>query len=632
MRSWLVRDAFRGPGRFWLGILVAVSLSMPGYAQDLPNPVSNLQLIPAGSLVIPMDNPNQNEGAQFNIRAYGLAVNLLNNDIPLKWAIRAGKAKDGVDFTAMAGRIAPDVQPAVSMSFAGGPIIVHAAYASQARTRITAWNAAAPTRRVRVFEITQDVWVDVRYELTFKPRPFVNSTNANVNTGVLDLAGIPYTVGGNAAILGNGCNTILLEPHNTTTTAIREIRTFLESGGNFYAQCASVAAFENQSTHGRFLTIGGTTGLTVSNTSNTDTYLHPDLGFSQFIGNIDFNPGGSEMDWRLSTGASFQAHAHPHTRANGSYTAATQPYSAMVGKVRQGMGGMVFYLGGHDHRGTTLETLNLQRMMLNAVLTPADRPVVCNILVAVPDLTIEKTSSGMFYVDSLATYSITVNNIGNGPTASTIVVTDHLPTGLTFDSASGAGWSFSHSGQTVTAEYAATLAAGVTTSFTLQVRLSAEALGSVTNQVDVASGGEPNTQNNTATDVTTVYGKPRLSLAKVVGPAGTHPPGTEVTYTLTFVNTGNAEATETTVIDRLPSELWFVVGSEQTALPPGVTAVIEYSSDGGLTWSYHPTPAGCSAPLHLDACLTHVRWRLVAPLGFSEGANTGSVSFSAEIQ
>ena len=75
--------------------------------QDLPPPPSNPQLITSGSLVIPMDNDKQNLLAPFNLKAYGLVSDLLQNDIPVRWAIAAGKAKDGIDFTAGAKRVAP---------------------------------------------------------------------------------------------------------------------------------------------------------------------------------------------------------------------------------------------------------------------------------------------------------------------------------------------------------------------------------------------------------------------------------------------------------------------------------------------------------------------------------------------
>ena len=57
---------------------------------DLPPASSNLQTIPAGSLIIPMDSAKQSlDGTPFNIKAYGLVTQLLWNEIPVRWSIRA---------------------------------------------------------------------------------------------------------------------------------------------------------------------------------------------------------------------------------------------------------------------------------------------------------------------------------------------------------------------------------------------------------------------------------------------------------------------------------------------------------------------------------------------------------------
>src|SRR5438552_2042814 len=72
-----------------LGLGFAPLVAPPVAAQDLPGPAPNLELIPAGSLVIPMDNAHQTLVAPFNIKAYGLVNNLLQNKIPVKWAIKA---------------------------------------------------------------------------------------------------------------------------------------------------------------------------------------------------------------------------------------------------------------------------------------------------------------------------------------------------------------------------------------------------------------------------------------------------------------------------------------------------------------------------------------------------------------
>lgn len=76
---------------------------------DLPNPTANLQTAPAGTLVIAMDNTNQANPGYFNLKAYGLAVTLMNSNKNLRWIIKAGKAKDAVDFTVNAQSITTPV-------------------------------------------------------------------------------------------------------------------------------------------------------------------------------------------------------------------------------------------------------------------------------------------------------------------------------------------------------------------------------------------------------------------------------------------------------------------------------------------------------------------------------------------
>lgn len=65
--------------------------------------------MPTGSYVIAMDNTNQQSAATstFNMRAYGLVVHLLNNNVRVRWVIKAQKSKDAVDFTVNASRIKP---------------------------------------------------------------------------------------------------------------------------------------------------------------------------------------------------------------------------------------------------------------------------------------------------------------------------------------------------------------------------------------------------------------------------------------------------------------------------------------------------------------------------------------------
>jgi len=68
-------------------------------AQDIPGASANLQTAPAGSYVIAMDNVNQaaslinpSSGTYlFNLKAYCLAVWLLDVNYKLRWVIKPGK-------------------------------------------------------------------------------------------------------------------------------------------------------------------------------------------------------------------------------------------------------------------------------------------------------------------------------------------------------------------------------------------------------------------------------------------------------------------------------------------------------------------------------------------------------------
>jgi uncharacterized repeat protein (TIGR01451 family) len=123
----------------------------------------------------------------------------------------------------------------------------------------------------------------------------------------------------------------------------------------------------------------------------------------------------------------------------------------------------------------------------------------------VPDLTISKSHTGNFLQGQIgATYSITVSNIGTGPTTSAVTVTDTLPAGLTATNISGTGWVCN-----LTTPLACTRAdvLPVNSSYptiTVTVNVAANAPASVTNSATVTGGGDTNTTNNTANDNTII--------------------------------------------------------------------------------------------------------------------------------
>ncbi len=121
-----------------------------------------------------------------------------------------------------------------------------------------------------------------------------------------------------------------------------------------------------------------------------------------------------------------------------------------------------------------------------------------------PDLVVSKTHVGNFLQGQIgAVYSLTVSNIGSGATSGTVTVTDLMPSGLTATAISGIGWTCDLG--TLTCTRSDPLAAGAAyPAITLTVNVANNAPTSVTNSATVSGGGETNTGNDGASDVTAI--------------------------------------------------------------------------------------------------------------------------------
>lgn len=134
---------------------------------------------------------------------------------------------------------------------------------------------------------------------------------------------------------------------------------------------------------------------------------------------------------------------------------------------------------------------------------------------------------------------------------------------------------------------------------------------------------------------------PALGLVKTVTPTGTQLPGTELTYTISFTNTGGQSAANFVLTDPNPANTTlklntntdFKIGSVTNSLgTTGLTATIAYSNDGGATFTYTPVSAGGGAAAGFDRNITHVRWSFSGNLSHLSPNNSGSVSFIVKIR
>ncbi|MGE5321901.1 MAG: beta strand repeat-containing protein, partial [Actinomycetota bacterium] len=191
----------------------------------------------------------------------------------------------------------------------------------------------------------------------------------------------------------------------------------------------------------------------------------------------------------------------------------------------------------------------------------------------VADLTLSKSHNGNFVQGQTgAAYFLNVNNFGPGPASGAVTVTDSLPAGLTATAISGSGWTCVLGTLTCTRSDALPVNGSYST-ITLTVDVAANAPASVTNTATVSGGGELNTANDTASDVTIISPAPDLTLSSTH--TGNFIQGqTGATYTLTVSNAGPGVTSGTvTVTDTLPAGLTAtsIAGSGWTCVPASLT-------------------------------------------------------------
>jgi len=220
-----------------------------------------------------------------------------------------------------------------------------------------------------------------------------------------------------------------------------------------------------------------------------------------------------------------------------------------------------------------------------------------------------RTTMKSFHVGGVGTYNIVVTNRGPNATDGVITITDLLPTGVSFVSATsgrrGPSWTCGSSGGLVTCTNPGPLTAPSISLLHLTIGADDRALGTIVNSIMVSYAGDPNQANNTVTKSTvikpalvplptatvtstaptaTVTSTPATAAPTIIAtptPTATDTPGvvaaTDLSmmnsklslftvgvhgvYSLVVTNNGSATTNATiTVTDQLPNGLSFVSG------------------------------------------------------------------------
>jgi uncharacterized repeat protein (TIGR01451 family) len=175
------------------------------------------------------------------------------------------------------------------------------------------------------------------------------------------------------------------------------------------------------------------------------------------------------------------------------------------------------------------------------------------------DLSVTGTSTGL-PVGSVATYNITVSNSGPQSAVGQITVVDSLPTGLTYQSVTGAGWSCAATGQRVVCVNAGPLANGGNTTLAISAAVAVGTTGSPTNILIVlGSTIDPDQSDNRFTFTTATTS---AAFAPTKTHAGNFTVGQNGVYTISATNSGSwATISTLTVTDTLPAGMSYVSGT-----------------------------------------------------------------------
>ncbi|MCU1246240.1 MAG: hypothetical protein JWN02_2150 [Acidobacteria bacterium] len=176
---------------------------------------------------------------------------------------------------------------------------------------------------------------------------------------------------------------------------------------------------------------------------------------------------------------------------------------------------------------------------------------------AAADLSIVKTSTPAGSINGGSAFSYTLAVTNNGPAPATAVsVSDTLPAGVIFGTATGTGWACNQAAGVVTCTMP-TLPLGAANPITITATAPPTA-AVLSNTATVSSTTvDPDPSNNTSTNTLNVVASADLSITKTTSTA-TAFGGNPISYTIAVTNNGPTPATSVSVTDTLQAGATFV--------------------------------------------------------------------------
>jgi uncharacterized repeat protein (TIGR01451 family) len=274
----------------------------------------------------------------------------------------------------------------------------------------------------------------------------------------------------------------------------------------------------------------------------------------------------------LPSGLTYQS----ATPSQGSCSEAGGAISCALGGLANGADATIDVVATADTAGTVTNTASVQADQPDGDTqnNSASQSTTIN---GVADLAITNSDSpDPVGAGQTLTYSLGVTN--NGPnTAPSVTVTDSLPSGVTYQSATPSQGTCSQASGTVTCNLGAiSSSAGATVTITVVPSVA----GTINNTASVAGSqsNDHSSANDSATATTTVKGVTELSITNADAPDPADV-GKQITYTIRARNNGTQNATGVVVTDTLPAAVSYVsattsLGSCFQSIPGTVTCTV----------------------------------------------------------
>jgi uncharacterized repeat protein (TIGR01451 family) len=249
------------------------------------------------------------------------------------------------------------------------------------------------------------------------------------------------------------------------------------------------------------------------------------------------------------------------------------------------------------------------------------------------DIQVEKTASATTVsANATFSYTVTVRNMGYS-TITNIGISDVLPADVVYLSHSTSDGTYTDTNANSIPDRwdIATLAAQTSATLTINVRaanVTATVVDTNTATLVAYTGQNLYTTNDSASVNVTINPGPVLSTLKTASSATVNP-GQTLRYTVYVSNAGYGVATAVVAIDN-PSiftafrlntfgagqHVRFTQGTPSSTLALGT---VQYSNNGGGTFTYTPVSGGGGAPAGYDGSVTHIRMPMTGSMAGSGG-------------